>query len=136
MCDLTNEKLAMTVYGTLSRCWFVCPVCGSRWFGTSGNLRHCNDQFGKACRWRGEVKDSLPDYLNSFEDVFELLEDSKHAYSIEWDGTSYEVEVNGHTEIGSELSTTIAKALYKACNILMFSGETPYMAAATNERII
>ena len=36
---------------------FQCPKCGSHHFGSYMDeeplIRHCNDQFGKGCRWEG-----------------------------------------------------------------------------------
>lgn len=44
---------------------FTCPRCGGHFFGTVGRIgrephyRHCNDQFGKGCRWKGDDADCM-----------------------------------------------------------------------------
>lgn len=65
-----DKLVAEKVMGGADMCCFLCPICGSRHFGTSDGMRMCHGD----CREEWLPEEALPNYSTDITDAWRVVE--------------------------------------------------------------
>lgn len=87
-----NEAVAEHVFGGAERCGFLCPECGSEYFGSDPKtgVRECHDQYDNGCHEVWKPEDALPEYCESWSGmglVVKEMERRGYEWSMRFEGS-------------------------------------------------